>query len=415
MSTEPIHLEVPDAHGGFFVVWGDSVAASGARLLGKHFDAHGQSIGNFAETLLVPQIESVQDWSAFPDGWGGLALVWVAGGRLSVRRYGDSLEPVIHETILSRQSPKRPTGVEGGGGALDLAWAEEQSENRRVLKAQRIDADGRIVWAEGGVPFSLNASLKTRSTVQPDNTGGLLMAWYDDNEAKDQSRLRIQRLSIAGQPLWGPRGITVAAPVYDFTSKPAMEPLGEGRIVMGWDAPQANAMSFFTEAFELSGAPMDNAPPRAVSALPTDKGDALLAGDDSGNVWVAWSDFRNGHDWTVFIKKLPPTGEALWRKPATLSDYAEDQRFPAMASDSREGIFGVWVGNRLGKVSVYAQHLNDDGAAQWGTYGRLVADTRRGRRPHLKALAEGHALVVWTDEVKSGVWTLNAAFLDAGD
>jgi hypothetical protein len=413
-TVEPIHEEVPDAHGGFFLVWSDSSAISGARLFGKHFDVHGQTVGTFKETLLVPQVESAQDWIAFPDGWGGLALAWVAGGQLSVRRFSEGLDPVIHAIVLSRELPKRPSGVEGGGGALDLVWSEDQNDSQHILKAQRIDAEGRIIWAEGGVPFSRGASLETRAEIQSDNAGGLIIAWYDVREDKNVSRMKIQRLSIAGQPLWGAYARTVVAPVYNLRRPPALEALGEGRVVVGWLAPEANAMRFFTQAFELTGDPVSAEAPRPVSAFPINNSESLLYGDDRGNVWVAWTDNRSDQTWAVLLKKLPPSGEAVWRKPAQFSDYAENQRYPALATDGREGIFGLWIGDRLGKQTIYAQHLDEDGDAQWGEYGRAVASVQHAHPVRFKALAEGLALAIWSDELKKGQWTLNAALLDAG-
>lgn len=415
LSTAPIHEEVPDAHGGFFLVWVDSAPITGPRLMGSHFDTHGRTVGEFKQTLLVPAVSTIHDWIAFPDGWGGLALVWSSGNQLWVQRYGENLEPVIHAVMLSRTSPRRPAGVEGGGGALDIVWAEDQSDDNHLLKAQRIDADGRPIWPEGGVAFSNGASFQTRAHVQSDNAGGLIVAWYDTREDKNVSRMKIQRLSIAGRPLWGAYAKTVVAPVYDLRIEPALEALGEGRVVVGWDAPAANALRYFTQAFELTGEPVNHQPPRPVSAIPVDKAEAILYGDDRGNVWVAWTDYRNQRYWTLFVKKLPPTGEAVWQKPGILSTYTENQRFPALTTDGREGIFGIWIGDRLGKVALYAQHLNADGNAQWGDYGRPLADLHRAAwHPRLKALNEGQALAVWVDEPRDGTWTLNAALLDAG-
>jgi len=414
LSTEPVHEEIPDAQGGFFLVWGDSASVSGAHLLGKHFTAQGRLTGSFKEMLLVPQMETLEDWAAFPDGTGGLAIAWVAAGQLSVRRFSEALEPKFQSLVVSRQFPKRPAGIPADGGALDLVWAENQSTSRHVLKAQRIDAQGRTLWTEGGMPFSIGASLETYSRLQSDNAGGFIVAWYDVRDDKGISRFRIQRINAAGQLLWGSLGRTVIAPVLDSHPTPAMEPLGAGRIVVGWTAPEANAMRFFTQAFDLRGLPVQNAPPRAVSALPVNNSETVLYGDERGNVWTAWTDWRNEQNWLVYLKKLPPTGEAVWQRPAMLSVYVENQRFPKIASDGRDGLFGIWIGDRLGKSGLYAQELDEDGDRQWGEYGRLIAEVHHPRPPQLKTLSEAKALAVWSDQLGKDQWTLNAAILDAG-
>jgi hypothetical protein len=112
-----------------------------------------------------------------------------------------------------------------------------------AFRARRIDADGHELWEEeaelwGGIIVS-------------DGSGGVISVWYDE-EGTD---VKAQRLDATGRELWGPNGTTLTLP--DLHSSLAA-PDGCGGVLISWSAaefegPELSQVSYYVQRIDTDG------------------------------------------------------------------------------------------------------------------------------------------------------------------
>jgi hypothetical protein len=133
---------------------------------------------------------------------------------------------------------------DSAGGAIFFFVSLEN--NSPVIHARRIDADGRKLWNEDVVLWpTMNHSLVS------DGSGGAISVWYGDNESEGGA----QRLDAAGRELWGPDGTTLT--LRDLYL-PLAAPDGCGGILISWSAvkftgDEVSEVSYYVQRVDGEG------------------------------------------------------------------------------------------------------------------------------------------------------------------
>ena len=200
---------------------------------------------------------------------------------------------------------------DGNGGAI-ITWTNE-SEDLRY--AQRIDANGDLLWNISGVLISTRGY-----RICSDNSGGAIIAW------QHQEDLYAQRVSSNGTVMWGSAGLTICNATY--TQENLQFFCNE------------NGTSFFTW---------------------TDyrKGESSPAKWDT-DIFIQLVDI-NG------IIQLQPNGTEI----CSANDY---QIYPSICTDGVGGAFINWVDLR-DQLQIYAQRINSTGDIEWTSNGTLLANS----------------------------------------
>lgn len=228
-SGPPAPAVFRDHCGGAFVIWRDGfVEANPDFSLGiQRLDADGHRI------LPLPYVTIPThyplDWTLLADGTGGGFVAWskVVGSW-----------PGWYAAVVQRISPagEKLWGAEGievatGFATIDnVQLVSDQSEGTIVvwnvlserypeeIRAQRVNCDGMRVWLDNGVTVATAVSGRPRFHAVSDGVGGAVVVWvagFDSNTS-----LHGQRISAAGEPLWGESAVLVA------TNLPRQAPAG---------------------------------------------------------------------------------------------------------------------------------------------------------------------------------------------
>src|SRR5262249_9421154 len=155
----------------------------------------------------------------------------------SRRRPGNSVQ-------MSSSTAIQPDAVPDATGGTLIVWREKLPGGRSVLMAQRLDSEGKRVWAEGGFRGSLRASGQTDPRAIYDNVSGMIVAYRD--EVNQASELRVQRIDFQGNRLWTLEGLKVMAPV-GLSEYPQIAPLGTGEAVLAWTASTNQTNQIFLQ------------------------------------------------------------------------------------------------------------------------------------------------------------------------
>jgi len=208
---------VSDGSGGAIVIWLRVFDSNNSRIYIQRIDAQGNPLWQkggipiYNEIMIFPENplrvvrgandEVIISWASFSfrpvyrciyaqkiNHKG--EIQWPEGGIL-VSRFKSSFSPLFE--IVSNNS----------GGAIIVFRYYDEEIKRYLLQAQKVDAKGKVLWQEEGVPVTeLSAG---RFSVIPDGHEGAYVAWYVSRYGPLLSY--VQRINSEGKRMWGDRGI----------------------------------------------------------------------------------------------------------------------------------------------------------------------------------------------------------------
>jgi hypothetical protein len=293
--------------GGGLVVAGTEVLHEdgGARhqVFARRFHADGRAIDGAIFVPGPPGADTRFPLLA-PDGRDGFLFLWSdlapPGGQttgvLRLQRLDAGLAPLwaepvrisYEDDIAGMLASVEPAG---DGGAY-VAWPEAMYDAQRNFRGmrgrvQRIGADGTLLWGPAGLrPWDGEHEVITALQIATDGAAGVLVVF-------SSGLLRAQKLSAAGERLWGAGGIVLA------------DPLDPG----------------FADQADLAAAP-------------------------DGGVHVAWIERRNGGEDRVLARRLERDGRLPWPRPAALRTHPGPVYAPAQAVLSDGSLAVAWMDGR---------------------------------------------------------------------
>src|SRR3990172_12085605 len=90
-----------------------------------------------------------------------------------------STDPTVNTAISTAAGYQySPTIVTDGSGGAIITWHDYRSGNYDIY-AQRINANGNVLWTTDGVAISTAANNQEWSTIVADGSGGAIITWQD--------------------------------------------------------------------------------------------------------------------------------------------------------------------------------------------------------------------------------------------
>ncbi len=215
---------------------------------------NGLVVANSADNASNPMLVATgaNDCLLFWDA-DSLGVSGVRGQRLSST--GGALWAVAGLRML-------PPGTNGLAGvapdAVGGAYLVSSRTNATTLKAQnwaqRVLDTGALSFVANGLRLSSIESDQTQVAIAPDNAGGCMFTWYDDQRHQAPSRdIFAQRMSPAGTTLWYPAGVPVcSAP--NTGQALVLAPDGFGGAVIAWsDTRNSPAPDVYVQGVDAIG------------------------------------------------------------------------------------------------------------------------------------------------------------------
>ena len=248
--------------GGAAIVWLEShyppdAEPGDARLTTHHIfaqkiDSQGRlAWGDGLLLYVTPQGTWAEDPHIISDGAGGAIIDWHQWPNVPVR--DGSPEAILNDVYIQKvdstgkilwqenglplktsQVAERAFAIEprpvsdGSGGAI-VIWRDMRNStgNTANLFAQRIDAEGNIMWQPGGINVSADA-INPNHTIISDGAGTSYVAYFFSEPRKN---LHVQKVDSDGKTLWSENGVLVAGGDYAGYS---LASDGQGGVIIGW-------------------------------------------------------------------------------------------------------------------------------------------------------------------------------------
>lgn len=268
--------------------------------------------GNFLWNKDSP-ISGVERFDIASDGEGSAFVVWEdkeynvfaqkldSSGRLSWSSGGLLLSVVYY----GRPVYAKHGIISDGAGGTIVVW---QNEEPNVF-AQRISAEGEMLWEEGGV---LVGSSAWAPQIVSDGSGGALVFWEDFNS------IYVQRINSTGRALWPESGIQVgqAKGRYDILYY-HLTGDGSGGAAAVWNSTENGNAVLRTQRIDSSGRKLWGDNGILVSTVPpyysSSFTPALISQDDYGGFIISWAAGENVHESSSsYVQRIDSEGKLLW-------------------------------------------------------------------------------------------------------
>ncbi|MFA5034792.1 MAG: hypothetical protein WC500_03320 [Candidatus Margulisiibacteriota bacterium] len=397
-----------DGRNGYLNIYAQKITKTGQLAWGKE----GLPVAKLPAEQTLPQL--------VPDGQGGALIVWEdnrnpnftrvyaqrlsANGRLLWGNTGLSL------TRLNSQQ-KGPIVVADKEGGAFCVWEDERNPlNLKDIYAQRLSADGELLWDKNGTAVCVDNGDQFEPTAVADGHSGIIISWADSRRGDRNPDIYAQRLAGSGDRLWKENGATVcSAP--DIQRSPQVIGDGEGGAVIAWTDKAGGSYDIYAQRLNKLGLPLWLADGIPICQQARSQQNPLLSSIDGGTLLV-WQDYRFGN-WDLFANALSNQGKLLWGEEGTpivmnpLTQYS-----PQILALNKDSAILTWEDYRDGRqYEIFIQKVGSNGQPLWPINGLRIKSNDGARTPKIVGFAN-YFLVIWEDYTGGGKAIYGQAFTE---
>lgn len=285
---------------------------------------------------------------------------------------------------------------DGAGGAI-VTWHDFRSGTSYDIFAQRIDADGTVVWTTNGVPISTGPGHQSIPSIIADGAGGAIITWNDDRTCCFNEDIYAQRIDASGAPLWTPNGVALCTATKEQIH-PQIISDGAGGAIVVWEDGRISGLNtnIFAQRINAAGAVQWATNGVALCTAPHNQYLPRMVSDGAGGAIVTWHDFRLDGVADIFVQRVNASGAAIWTANGViLSGPSSSEYSPAIVADEAGGAIVTWQDFRTGQADIFAQRVNSSGTPQWTSQGVLISATGWETNGRVISDGAGGAIMTW--------------------
>jgi hypothetical protein len=254
-------------------------------------------------------------------------------------------------------------------GDVIVAWLDARDGAQR-LYAQKVDT-GTCVWTPDGIDVCPSAAYLYYARMAPDGAGGAIFTWYENRFGSYD--IFAQRIDADGNLVWGPDGIDVCASAGDQYN-PEITADGSGGAIIAWWDYRDGIGDIYAQRVDGDGNLLWDTDGVPVCTDGSEQKNPRLVAASGGGTFVIWSDARTGYE-QVFAQWIDEDGASLWQIDGVPVTATSSYNYsPRLMDDGSGGVIVAWYDNRSGNPQVYAQRFDSDGNTAWGSNGIMLMD-----------------------------------------
>lgn len=250
-----------------------------------------------------------------------------------------------------------PSVISDGADGAYICWQDSRIENAGIPQVyiQRVDGQGEIQWDSSGVRVYETWSDQKYPEMVSNDEGGALVAWSGYN-ANFYLKIFIAEVNGDGETV-NLTEITNMELVDEYIN--GIIPDGQGGAVLYW-----RGGNFFEGYYSYAArvdSDCDTLWVRTICDADSNQGTIVSVKLDNDNLIFAWSDKRNGNDFDLYVQKINlNTGAEIWQDNGILiCGEPGDQIASDIEVDAQGNIYLLWSDTRNGiDNDVYVQKIN---------------------------------------------------------
>jgi hypothetical protein len=273
---------------------------------------------------------------------------------------------VICDRSGEQTIPKIAASSDGG---CYVSWYDHSSGNYDVYM-QRLDGNGNIQWAEGGLLISNNPQdtwLTDYDLVVDQNDYAIVV--FNDIRAGGDWDIYAYRISPTGFFAWGDNGLTLSDNV-NLEAAPVVTITSSGNIAFAW----MDEVSIFVRKVDITGADLWSPPTRNLTSTYGLFSPRIVAAENDG-VIVSYMQISGPNYWDpkhLYARKFDVDGADLWGSSGVaintvggIALWMDHNLIP----DGAGGAYETWYDDRDMSLNAYVQHILSNGNIAWEVNG----------------------------------------------
>ena len=284
-------------------------------------------------------------------------------------------------------------------GGCVVAWQDYRS-GQADFYAQRVES-GMTTWATNGIPICTASGSQSALNVEM-NAGLVWFVWTDPrNSGSTGTDIYAQCCSVYSGVLQLPANGTVVCNAPGDQGAPDLAADENGYAHIVWQDARSGASDIYVQVISYTGFVNYVGNGVALCNAVGQQIEPRIALVPGSRYYVAWSDYR-GPDLDVYAGSFFSFSTSpLWAANGIVVCNAAGAQFLSeMLMDTAGNLELLWADQRRGSTvnDLYAQKLDQTGAAQWGS-GGLPIRVANGSASYVRAVGDGQGgtLIAWSD------------------
>ncbi|MFN8239444.1 MAG: T9SS type A sorting domain-containing protein [Bacteroidales bacterium] len=395
-----------DGNGGAIIVWWDNdLATNDYNIYAQRLNYAGVVQWNSRGIPVCTNTAHQQNPDVTGDGNGNALITWfdqrnvknevyvqILGANGQVKWTTDGVH--VGKTPDHYQQAGPVVTSDGNGGAI-VAWEDWRGDFYnpvRSIRAQRISANGTIMWGDGGISLNVTDG-GSGPRIISDGNGGAIIAWdqWTGVYPAGSNDVFIQKVSPTGSLQWGEHGINLCD-LSNMQRFPRLTSDGNGGAIVAWeDNRNASYSTLYAQRINSSGVVQWAANGIRLTNLASGQSNQVLLPDGNGGAFIAW-EFASG---VSVLQRIASDGTLLWDNSGVSFSDLRTSRYPEMIHDNAGGIIITW---QDGSYDIMAQRVSSSGSVQWAARGVWICYVSMEQySPKLTTDGHGGAIIAWDD------------------
>ena len=193
-------------------------------------------------------IGNQKDMQMVSDNVGGAILTWTdtrsgstkdiyaqridANGNLLWNADGIAICTAVNEQYM-------PKIISDGASGAIITWFDVRNSNDYDIYAQSINSNGVVQWTIDGEPICTAAGNQSMQQITSDNFGGAFITWSDGRNGGPDADIYTQRIGINSTVQFPTNGVAVCT-AGNFQGSPQLAPDGVNGVIITWNDSRSN-------------------------------------------------------------------------------------------------------------------------------------------------------------------------------
>ncbi len=367
---------VTDGDGGAIIVWGDKRSGS-HDIYAQRLDRNGTSLWTRNGILVCGAQGDQHGPSIVSDGAGGAIIAWkdfrdnhddyyvqrIDGSGTS--QWVPSGVPISTVDVGYLAPIGFPDIISDGYGGVIIAWADRRN-GPYMVHAQRVDADGNVLWAEDGVSVSDVVVRHIVYNLVSDGFHGTIITWVGKREdVLYKEDIYSQRIRSDGSVAWNMAGVPVCSSSEWATKDPRLTEISGGGVIITWLDKRKDSGDIYAQRVDSLGTIEWDANGIPICDEINGQFSHKIISDGEDGALISWKDTRNETD-EIYIQRISNNGMSCWEADGIAfytAPYSLEVGFQEMLMPDTESVMLTWPEDRRleSNIDIYLKKIFLDG------------------------------------------------------
>lgn len=263
--------------------------------------------------------------------------------------------------------------ADGNGNAFAVWQDPRLATTNADIFVQKINNAGTVAWTANGINLTSAATFnQANAQIISDGAGGIIVTWDDNRTTNTDQDIYAQKIDADGNVLWTAGGVAVSAVASSNQRNPFIVSDGAGGAIITWQDLRTTSTTgndIYAQKINSSGVVQWQANGvlicNATGSQPNSTSGFVILTDGAGGAIIIWDDARIGtSDIDVRAQRITSSGVTSWTTNGTgvAVKSGSNQRLPVAIADGSGGAIIAWQdGRTTANCEIYASRITSAG------------------------------------------------------